>query len=383
VRIAHVTDCYLPRLGGIERQVHGLACAQYQQGHDVEIITSVPANNRLAGESFPVHRPARGASTAASGLGAPIRYRAALSGRRTVLGGRFDVVHVHASTFSPLAYLVARSCAGRVPTALTLHSLWSYATPIFTAADAVLGWRRWPLAWSAVSSIAADGLARLVGVGRVSVLPNAVSIEWWRATARRATDPARVVVISTMRLCSRKRPIQLLRMMRKVRAAVPSTIQIELRIIGDGPLMVQLRDFIDDHHMGGWVSLLGAMSAQQIKEQYADADLYVSPSNLESFGIAALEARSAGLPVIAFEQTGTADFISHGREGWLVASDQEMVEAIAGLSTATHLRAAIAERTSWMAPAQSWPAVTAAAEALYVRATALTGPSSRRHLVSV
>jgi hypothetical protein len=65
-----------------------------------------------------------------------------------VLAGDFDVVHVHASAFSPLAYLVARSCAGTTPTELTLHSLWSYATPVFVAADAALGWAgdvgHWP-----------------------------------------------------------------------------------------------------------------------------------------------------------------------------------------------------------------------------------------------
>ena len=41
LRIVHVSDCYLPRLGGIERQVHDLAVRQRQRGHEVQIVTCV------------------------------------------------------------------------------------------------------------------------------------------------------------------------------------------------------------------------------------------------------------------------------------------------------------------------------------------------------
>jgi len=43
VRIAHVTDFYLPRLGGIEMHVSDLALRQVEAGHEVEVITSSPA----------------------------------------------------------------------------------------------------------------------------------------------------------------------------------------------------------------------------------------------------------------------------------------------------------------------------------------------------
>jgi glycosyltransferase involved in cell wall biosynthesis len=47
MRIAHVTDFYLPRLGGIEMHVRDLAMRQQAAGHEVEVITSSP---RPAGE---------------------------------------------------------------------------------------------------------------------------------------------------------------------------------------------------------------------------------------------------------------------------------------------------------------------------------------------
>ena len=43
VRIAHVTDCYPPRSGGIESQVADLAAQQAAAGDDVHVLTATPA----------------------------------------------------------------------------------------------------------------------------------------------------------------------------------------------------------------------------------------------------------------------------------------------------------------------------------------------------
>jgi hypothetical protein len=42
VRIVHISDCYPPRLGGIETQVRALAVRQAAAGHDVHVITATP-----------------------------------------------------------------------------------------------------------------------------------------------------------------------------------------------------------------------------------------------------------------------------------------------------------------------------------------------------
>ncbi|MEO7261614.1 MAG: glycosyltransferase family 4 protein, partial [Jatrophihabitantaceae bacterium] len=169
MRIAHVSDCYLPRMGGIERQVQGLAAVQLAAGHEVEVITSVPAAATPTPAGLTVIRPSGPGSHPGS-----IRYLASLRGRQAVLRGDYDLVHVHASTFSPLAYLAAGAASrSGMATVATLHSLWSYATPIFRSADAALGWRGWPITWSAVSTAAADSLSQVLRPGtEISVLPN-------------------------------------------------------------------------------------------------------------------------------------------------------------------------------------------------------------------
>ncbi|HEX8082104.1 MAG TPA: glycosyltransferase family 4 protein [Jatrophihabitans sp.] len=386
MRIAHVTDCYLPRLGGIERQVQGLATAQLAAGHQVTVITSVPADAPPAPRGTTRARtraqsrmaqPARSgtAHTAQPGTAEPaqtepaqtepaqtepaelrvirpagpggrpgsIRYLTSLRGRQAVLDGGYDLVHVHASTFSPLAYLAAGAASrSGVATVATLHSLWSYATPIFRGFDVALDWRAWPITWTAVSTAAATSLAQVLRPGtEISVLANGISPERWQQT-RRPPDPQRVVIVSVMRLAARKRPLQLLRVLREVRAQVPAGIGIEVQIIGAGPQRETMLSYLRRHRMTGWVELTGQLDQPAIRDRFADADLYVSPATLESFGIAALEARCAGLPVLAFAGTGVSDFIEHGRNGLLVRSDDQLTTALAKLAQSPAARVELA-----------------------------------------
>ena len=361
MRIAHVTDCYLPRMGGIERQVEGLTRHQLAAGHDVEIITSVTPGR--SGSAVPVIGPSRPGSRPGS-----IHYQAAWQGRRASVTGGYDLVHLHASTFSPLTYLAAgaTSRAG-IPTVVTLHSLWSWATPIFRGFDLALDWRRWPITWTAVSEAAALSLA---GVLRprtaVSVLPNGVRPELWHCQ-RPPRDPDRVVLVSVMRLAARKRPMQLLAMLRAARAQLPRQLRIELKIVGDGPKRAAMLGYLRKHRMD-WVELTGQLDQPGIRRVFADADVYLSPATLESFGIAALEARCAGLPVIAFAGTGVSDFISHAQNGLLVADDAEMTDAVISLVRSAELRAALTAYDQGTESGFSWDSVLRSCARVYASA---------------
>ena len=365
MRIAHVTDCYLPRMGGIERQVQGLATAQLAAGHQVSVITSVPAaaGTLSPADDLTVVRPA-----GAGGRPGSIRYLASLRGRQAVAHGGYDLVHVHASTFSPMAYLAAGAASrAGVPTVATLHSLWSYATPIFRGFDAALDWRRWPITWTAVSTAAAEALSQVLRPGtEISVLPNGVRPELWRLP-RRPPDPRRVVIVSVMRLAARKRPLQLLKVLRAARAQVPAGIDMSVQVIGAGPQRDTMLSYLTRHRMTDWVELTGQLNQPAIRDRFADADLYVSPATLESFGIAALEARCAGLPVLAYAGTGVADFIEHGRNGLLVRSDEELAAAVARLARSPHARAALAAAEGGDSD-YSWDEVLHTCDQVYRRA---------------
>jgi glycosyltransferase involved in cell wall biosynthesis len=200
----------------------------------------------------------------------------------------------------------------------------------------------------------------------ISVLPNGVQPELWRCQ-RLPRRPDRVVLVSVMRLAARKRPMQLLAMLRAARAQLPPELRLEAKIIGSGPKLAAMTNYLRKHRMD-WVELTGQLDQPAIRRVFADADLYLSPATLESFGIAALEARCAGLPVIAFAGTGVSDFISHGRNGLLVADDAGMVEAIRELAGSESRRAALTAHNLGTESGFCWDSVLRSCAEVYATA---------------
>lgn len=377
MRIAHISDCYLPRLGGIERQVNDLALRQLAAGHDVEVITSV-GGDPMEGP-LRIHRPSRRITDN------NIRYAHTPKGLAALREGAFDIVHVHMSMWSPLAFFAARyACGSGIPVAATVHSMWAYATPLFRASAVASNWRHWPMAWSAVSEAAARPLRAVLGAdASITVVPNGISVGCWQLPeATQARNPQRIVIATVMRLAARKRPRQFARMLAAVRQLVPDHIQLEALVIGDGPLRGRLESDLHRYGIDTWVRLTGVMNAAEIAQSYRDVDVYVAPATLESFGIAALEARSAGLPVVAYTRTGVADFIQDGRNGLLAEDDDGMVHALYRLIADPGLRAAIAAHNRAQDPAVSWPHVLERCDDLYAHAGALCAapPASRATL---
>jgi glycosyltransferase involved in cell wall biosynthesis len=175
-----------------------------------------------------------------------------------------------------------------------------------------------------------------------------------------------------MRLAKRKRPIPLMRVMRQVRSLVPTAVPISLEILGEGPDRGSLERYLEEHGMTSWVSLPGRVPRASVRERYASADVYISPARLESFGIAALEARTSGLPVVARSGSGVGEFVEDGVNGFLTDDDASMAVALTRLASDDALRTRMRAHNLDLAPAQDWPRVAELAEAEYLRAVGAT-----------
>ncbi|MCW2604940.1 MAG: glycosyl transferase group 1 [Pseudonocardiales bacterium] len=374
MKILHVTDCFLPRLGGIERQVHALAERQHLAGHDVSVVTAVGGTGATgldataADEAVPftVHRPAARRRSEWTST------RALSQGRAVVRDGGFDVVHAHVSVWSPLAAAcVEAACAAGVPTAVTLHSVWGpYANTVMTSANKVAHWQTWPVAWSAVSTVAAGPLQRQLPPGTpVAMLPNGVDSAYWaQPWVDRPADAVRIAAV--MRFAARKRAQALIDMLEEARSRIPDRIALEAVLIGDGARHARVAKHIKRDGLD-WISLPGRATPTQVRDLLGRSDLFVAPAVLESFGIAALEARCAGVPVVAFAQSGVRDIVTHGREGLLASTDEQMIDAIVRLAIDADLRRKLAAHNRATPAPFDWPSALGRAGALYAQAHAL------------
>jgi phosphatidylinositol alpha 1,6-mannosyltransferase len=383
MRIAHVADVCLPNVGGIEILVDDLARRQAAAGHDVTILTPSPgpsSRSHSADSSIEVLRPRHPV-----GLG-----RHVVDVRRRISAGDFDVVHGHLSVASAFTSVVG-GYAARNGTALTLtvHSMWNGRVLAVKAIGGLVGWRSWPARWTAVSAAAADDVRRVLGAGaEVAVVPNAVESQWWRdSVAQRVTSPGRpITFVSVMRMVERKRPMALVRALQAARASVPRDVAMRAVLVGDGPLATVVRDELRRRHMSDWVAMTGQLSRDEVRDCYALADVYVAPADRESFGIAALEARAAGLAVIAMSKGGVGDFVRDGVEGLLCEDDAQLVRSLSTAATHPRLVETIVEHNRAVAPSIAWDSTLAGYLACYEQAADLVEPSlphpSSRSLVS-
>jgi phosphatidylinositol alpha 1,6-mannosyltransferase len=386
MKVVHVSDCFLPRLGGIEIQVAELTRMQRRFGHHVEVVTATPdRDGRCAvGADVPVHRV-----VAPLPWELPVHPRAGRHVARLYSDLRPDVVHVHVGAVSPFGWAALRVAERhRLPTVVTVHSMWDPGTSaMYRALDLGAGWRDWRVVCTTVSEAAALPIRRVVrGRIPVQVVPNGVSTTHWRGpeppgsdqagsdpagSDRAGSDPAgarppEVHVVAVGRLAPRKQPLTLLRVLGAARAALGEEVRLRATVVGDGPALPFMERYLRWNAMTGWVRLAGRLDRAGVRAVLAEADVFLAPATRESFGIAALEARVAGVPVVAYDRGGVADFVVPEKEGLLARTPSELAAAVVRLARDRALRASIAAHNSATEPLRcTWPVVLAAFDELY------------------
>lgn len=103
----------------------------------------------------------------------------------------------------------------------------------------------------------------------------------------------------------------------------------KLLISGDGPERDKLLDISEGLIRRSNVKLIP--KAEDPFWIYAAADLFVMPSKVEALGLAAIEAMSAGIPVVARRVGGLAELVDDGATGKLVDPDDYLGDMIADL----------------------------------------------------
>ena len=101
----------------------------------------------------------------------------------------------------------------------------------------------------------------------------------------------------------------------KVFGKVQETVPSKLLLIGDGPERANIEQLCRDLGCCDDVKFIGKINS--VKEILSIADVFILPSEKESFGLAALEAMACGVPVISSDAGGLAELNEHGKTGFL------------------------------------------------------------------
>jgi glycogen synthase len=196
--------------------------------------------------------------------------------------------------------------------------------------------------------------------GKVRVIYNAV-----RPTERLAAiDPDRRVVLYVGRLAAMKGVDTFLRAAARV---VPKFPDVLFVIAGEGSEYSRLLHLTAALGIGERVMFLGKVSDEERELLLAGSSVFVLPSVVEPFGIAALEAMAAGVPTIVSKTSGVAE-ISSGVfrvDFWDV---DEFASRIAELLEYPTLSRAMGEQGRWEALREGWSERAREVVSVYVEA---------------
>jgi N-acetyl-alpha-D-glucosaminyl L-malate synthase BshA len=111
------------------------------------------------------------------------------------------------------------------------------------------------------------------------------------------------------------RPVKRLTDVVDIFALVREKMRAKLVLIGDGPDRGAAEYIVRKKKLTGDVHFLGKQD--RVYQHLAQADLFLLPSDIESFGLAALEAMACEVPVVASNVGGVPEVIEHGIDGYL------------------------------------------------------------------
>ncbi len=106
----------------------------------------------------------------------------------------------------------------------------------------------------------------------------------------------------------------------------------ELLLIGEGELKLQFKAKIENYNALHRIRLISRQVGSQLKKYYKASDIFVFPSNRDTFGYVVIEALSSGLPVICSANAGASSFIENGSNGFVIKPQKDFTNAIENTS---------------------------------------------------
>jgi N-acetyl-alpha-D-glucosaminyl L-malate synthase BshA len=313
--------CY-PTYGGSGAVATELGLALARRGHEVHFITyDFPFRLRGYTERVFFHQVETRMGRYPLFDHYPYTLALASKQHEVVLGEGLDVLHVHyAIPHATTAYLARQMLNGErsIRVITTLHgtditlvgqeaSFYAITKFSIEQSDQV----------TAVSSYLRDETYRAFGCVScdIRVIPNFVNLQEYHPSDGEVCPPLAPeggkVITHVSNFREVKRVKDVVRVFARIRRAMPAT----LIMIGDGPDRLDAENEARDLGVTPDVRFLGRLDS--VATLLQSSDLFVLPSQTESFGLAALEAMACGSPVVASRAGGLPEVVDDGVNGIL------------------------------------------------------------------
>ena len=231
-----------------------------------------------------------------------------------------DLLHVHYAIPHSVSALLARMMTAprRLPFITTLHG-----TDITLVGNdrSYLPIVRFSIEQSdgvtAISDYLRDRTIKEFEIKRpIEVIPNFVNCDLYKrsddAAARARWAPEGEPILMHL---SNFRPVKRVTDVVEIFALVREKIPAKLVLMGDGPDRGAAEYIVRKKRLSKDVFFLGKQD--RVQEKLGLADLFLLPSDSESFGLAALEAMACQVPVVATDVGGLPEVVTHGVDGYL------------------------------------------------------------------
>lgn len=171
-----------------------------------------------------------------------------------------------------------------------------------------------------------DKVPNLVNAKSI-VIPNGINKFWLENSQKKMKNSQNIHLIQISRLIPSK---QVDKTIRAVALLRQEGFNVRLDILGTGKEKDNLNRLINELHLENSVYLRGYISnIHTVKEYYEKNDIFVMPSQNETFGLTYIEAMSQGLPVIGLKNTGVSDFFEQCQVGKFIDKSDPMLIATA------------------------------------------------------
>jgi N-acetyl-alpha-D-glucosaminyl L-malate synthase BshA len=277
-------------------------------------------------------------------------YSLALASRMAEVAQRYslDLLHVHYAIPHSISALLAREMlAGvrRLPFITTLHGT---DITLVGADRSYFPITKFSIERSdGITTISEDLRSRTMDVfdirKEIRVIRNFVNCDIYRpAREMRPLNPYAPSGDKVLMHLSNFRPVKRTQDCVRILEAVRKEVPAHLLMVGDGPERGPAEALVREIGLEEHVTFLGKQD--HIERLLPLADVLLLPSQLESFGLAALEAMACGVPAVATRVGGVPELITHGTDGFLETPGD--IAAQAGRVTALLTDEAVYRRMS-------------------------------------